>query len=402
MPLVFIHGVSTRITPGKEEAYYKRVRVRDDLFREFLFRQLVGNPAGVVIENPYWGRYAARFAWDHASLPRRGGESFGADDDEAAQIVAEALPFFPDQFQNSSLRGAASLSLESVVDTLWAVAGQNVDDAEAPFMATLARRSLEYAVENPEPQWLHDVETDAQLVEKLLTAVVKESATQTAMAGQPESFGLNSAFRRLQQAAADVGSAVLGGVMNPAVTALRPWLHRRISLFVGDVLWYLDERGVKGKEGPIIAEVSEAIAKASRTRSATDPLVIVGHSMGGNIAYDILTHFHPEFECDVLLTVGSQVGMFEELKRFRASDRGIPSPQRLLTPMPQNVQHWINVFDRADVLGFAVSRIFEGAHDYEFKTRTHPIAVHSKYFERPLFHKRLSARVMEAINGQGN
>ena len=57
--------------------------------------------------------------------------------------------------------------------------------------------------------------------------------------------------------------------------------------------------------------------------------MIVGHSLGGVITYNILTHFAPEIAVDVFVSVGSQVALFEEMTLYReaAMDyRQIPQP----------------------------------------------------------------------------
>jgi dienelactone hydrolase len=78
------------------------------------------------------------------------------------------------------------------------------------------------------------------------------------------------------------------------------------ALFVGDVFKYLQNSGKVGDEGPIVKIVSDAFRNADEIRRKTkEPLVILGHSMGGNIAYDILTHFPPDLQCDLFLTVGA-------------------------------------------------------------------------------------------------
>ena len=115
--------------------------------------------------------------------------------------------------------------------------------------------------------------------------------------------------------------------------------------------------------------------------------------MGGNIVYDVLSHFRPEIQCDLFLTVGSQVGFFEELKLFRSSDKTIPNPGQNRIPLIPNIKRWLNVFDPIDVFGYSTSRIFEGSQDFEFSTETSALSAHSMYFYRPSFHERLNVRL---------
>ena len=51
-----------------------------------------------------------------------------------------------------------------------------------------------------------------------------------------------------------------------------------------------------------------------------------------------------------------------------------------------NVEEWINVFDRNDLFGFAAERIFAGARDFEYSTGKGLLASHSSYFTMPSFY----------------
>ena len=144
--------------------------------------------------------------------------------------------------------------------------------------------------------------------------------------------------------------------------------------------------------GPIVTEVVSALRAAEkRTRPGDARLVAVGHSMGGIILYDVLTAFAPDLRIDALITVGSQVAVFEEMKLYLASDPARTGSGGLKVPKPANVGAWVNVFDRNDVLAFATSGVFDGAADFEFVTGKGVLGAHSSYFVRPSFHERLRA-----------
>ncbi len=209
---------------------------------------------------------------------------------------------------------------------------------------------------------------------------------------------ITSAAGCVSQAAGDEAKAAalaaLGSIADLVVRSGRSWADNRAGLFVGDVFVYLDQRGRLGEQAPLLQKVLAAFEAADAARTARDDkLIIVGHSMGGNIAYDILTHFRPELKCDLFLTVGSQVGFFEEMKLFRASDRTIPNSGQLLVPKPPNIARWLNVFDPLDVFGYTTSRIFADSHDYKFDTETNALGAHGMYFFRPHFHERLCEHI---------
>ena len=415
MPLVFVHGVNVR----KDAEYDASEKQRDGLFRRLAFAGIVPDPDKIGIENPYWGQYAARFAWNHASLPEEKAEQFGAGADVFEEIVGDISPDAGGAADHV-LVDIARESLVKAVDCLWAAAahtntGTDVSDA----LTATALKALRYAEAVPNPDWLQKATDDEKFVEELLDALDKwtppDAPTATGDAGAAEHFGgssvwdhmmqavskLQTAATNLKDAATDAASGVAAKVSGKfyrvAVGAVRPWAHQRFSLFLGDIFVYLDSRGDIGSEGAIVKEVGGAFRRAHKIKQETgDKLIIVAHSMGGNIAYDILSHFMTDVECDLLLTVGSQVGLFEELKRFRASDSKLPSGAQKLVPRRANIRHWINVYDPVDVLGYATGRIFEGSKDVVFPTGTNPLSAHSMYFYRPSFHERLRARLVEA------
>jgi hypothetical protein len=61
--------------------------------------------------------------------------------------------------------------------------------------------------------------------------------------------------------------------------------------------------------------------------------------------------------------------------------------------VPKNIKRWINVFDSADVLGYAAAGIFDRAQDYNFSSHVTAFTAHGMYFERPRFYERLRARI---------
>lgn len=397
MPLVFVHGVSVRA----DDEYSENQKIRDGYFRKFALDQIVADPAKAVIKNPYWGQYGATFAWDHACLPDQKYEQFGSGNNVFEAIIAEIAPDVSPSSSNQLLLAMTQQSLVRAVDCLWTASAFTEAQGEVETaLASLAWKALSYAEKNPKPSWLSQVKNDDQFVDKLLTEVeswdVPEKPVATSNQTEVESFGASDIWNHIKKTAFNIAHTAAGLVLNPAVRIVRPWAHHKASLFVGDIFVYLKTRGDVGSEGPIVKEVKAAFEQAAAARSsADDRLVIVAHSMGGNISYDILTHFLPDLTCDLFVTVGSQVGMFEELKLFCESRSDLPSATQKLLPRPTNVKRWLNVFDRADVLGYSTSRIFQNS-DYEFPTYGSPLSAHSMYFYRPSFHKRLQKRILEA------
>jgi hypothetical protein len=325
MPIVFVHGVNTR----RDAEYDRSEKLRDWYLRQAL-AGVVRDPSQVTILNPYWGRFGASMAWDNACLPLEQNEQFGGEAEEIFKILLAEIA--PDVIAppNQLLLTLAKKSLVRAVDGLWAAAASippdpGHDDAET--LTKLAWKAVAYARANGRPAWLAEVEGDDAFVERLVIEVEgwqPPSGEPVAPAArQVEAFGGTSVLNRLKRSAAsladaaagavnrttkavsnaasNLGNAAAGAVINPVVRKARPWAHKRVSLFIGDVFKYLSERTKKGPdgreiEGPIVGAVAGAIdqAHAARKPGVDDKLIIVAHSMGGNIAYDILTSFRSQ------------------------------------------------------------------------------------------------------------
>ena len=122
----------------------------------------------------------------------------------------------------------------------------------------------------------------------------------------------------------------------------------------------------------------------------------LGHSPGGVILYDVLTSVRKDVPVDALVTVGSQIALFEETKCLLASSEAYSKAKGNKVPRPPGCSRWINVFDHNDLLGFPASGVFEGVTDFHYTTGKGVLAAHSSYFVRPTFYHRLRLRMREA------
>lgn len=404
--------------------------IRNKYFTEIALRGVVPAPAEVTIKSPYWGDYGARMAWDNACLPLEENEQFGGEGEEIfGAIWSEMAPDViapPDKL----LLTLANKNLARAVDCLWAAAMYTPPEqgkTAGIVIGVLGRRALLYARANPKPAWMAKVTNDDELVEQLLTEFDDWSPPgedDTRVTAPPvskiDSFGAAEVWNRMKEATAKLGEAAkgvvtattkvvsdagsnlgksaAGAVINPLVRKARPGLHKRGSLFIGDVFQYLDQRRLPDG-GKIITEVAAAFDQANQARKIDydDLLIIVAHSMGGIISYDILTRVQPALVCDLFVTVGSQVGMFAELGLFPSItiDPNVPSAGRAKVPVPDNIKRWINVFDPADALAYAASRVFDRVEDYAFSSEVSALTAHSMYFARPQFYERLRARILK-------
>jgi hypothetical protein len=438
MPLVFVHGVNTRkivdddgIHADPNDPYYQAEWMRNCYFREIVLPAVVAGPGATKILSPYWGHLGASMAWGNACLPLEAGEAFGTDASEVySRILSEMAPDIlapPDQL----LLTLARKDLGRAVDALWAAAvfakpGAK-PKAEAEAVAEFGRHAVAYVQSQPDLAWLQTVNNDGQFVSQLLAKI--DARTPAASADPPadqpptaEAFGISDAWKRLKagaeglagrakavlsgttkvvrDASADLGQAAAGAVINPIVGRARPAIQQKASLFLGDVFRYLSQRDLAVDGGPIVRKITADLDAAVAAKAAgDDKLIVVAHSMGGNIMYDILSRYRPDITCDIFVTVGSQVGMFAELGLFPAIaiDQQIPdSPTRPKAAVTPKILRWINVFDTADVFSYKAAPIFDRAEDYNFSSHVSTLTAHSMYFERPLFYERLNARLRSA------
>jgi hypothetical protein len=389
MPLVFVHGVSVR----RDEDYDQLVAARNSLFRRFALKQLVADPMATKIFNPYWGDDGVKFAWNSASLPRRGGEAFGGEDELAYSFLADTPDIATPKLKDEWLLDTARRSgLTAAIDLLWSAAAYSGKQSTSDELAVTAKEAMEYVETNPSAEWLGEVANDEEFVGKLFNEVSKRRPNM-------EAFGGREILDRLREAADRVALSAGKATSSSVLAFGRRGLNKFLATFMGDIITYVNDRGSDKIPGPIVQTVSADLNAASLERKQTgEPLLVVAHSMGGNIVYDILSYFQPDLHVDVLVTVGSQVGLFEEMKMFRVRNIDIPDPKdstKGLMPKPPGLNHWLNVYDFNDVLSFGIEKIFEGSRDYPYSTGGGLILAHIRYFTRPSFHDHLGKRLAE-------
>jgi hypothetical protein len=221
--------------------------------------------------------------------------------------------------------------------------------------------------------------------------------------GWVESFGdrLGEVTGRVGSGAAYVASRALAEVRRPA--------NDLITLFLGDVFTYINNRGMEDRPGTIPVRVMGVLTAAiSRRLVPNEPLVVISHSMGGQIVYDLVTHFLPRMPADHAPRVdfwcaaASQVGLFEEMKLFLASKADYGAPPKPPVPYPdtQRLGGWWNAWDYNDFISYTVKGIIAGVDDEPYDSGMSVISAHGGYFEYPSFYHTL-ARKLQASKARG-
>mgnify|MGYP003639383093 CR=1 FL=1 len=401
MPIVFVHGVNNRKSPS----YHAQVAVT----RSFLQQRLDGAELngktlrGLTEPNkllfPYWGDLGTSFAWDMASLPRGPLQALGGVAEASLRAVAATLKDGSrSDLGQEPLITMAKQDFGLAVEVL---ASLMIEDTPAGKESEVARFVIviqNYAVTETVPTWLNNLATDEQFIEQLQLAVDEQSSIQAQGLGDMFNAVARAAWKLKECVKGLVGKAV-DATGDFASSKLLGWvrepLNENLGCFFGDVFHYFDGRGDKDNVGAIPARILQDIdAAAIDAEAGSEPLIIIGHSMGGVITFDLLSHYRPNLEVDLFVSVGSQVAHFEEIKLYHVSDKAIKPPAK--APKPNNIRHWINIFDTVDVFSYACKDVFDFNNmdvDAEYDTKTYVVKSHSEYFKQARFYDRLRVRI---------
>jgi hypothetical protein len=454
MPFLFIHGVNVR----DEKATINDAQVLAKALAQYVVQPLadakVGRFAAIQVAPkpmmfvPYWGDVGVRFRWNLASLPKvrltnvLGSEQIKPGDPmpgqaEALAAILEAAGTDPGG--SNLLLAAARYDLRGFLRVIFAptvYAGQPlVDDAQAGLSvsreplseespATTSPRSdpsRNADAVGPQGEVLllevldslaHDGEAgrivaaasdDRELLNGIQGLVLEEFRRSVdavtpltnaqRMGGGNIGAWFNGAKARVGEFFARARNAPKRALTAGALTFKRESWNDDLTRFTGDVFEYLNRRGDKTAPGPIVRRVVDEL-NAARSLSPTEPWFVVTHSMGGNIFYDMLTYYRSELDVEVWLSVGGQVGLFEEMKLFHASDNSVKAP-RTVPVSSTGVRCWLNVYDPVDPFAYLAEPVFgtSAVKDVEFSTGSGGKASHSAYFRQPSFFRKIASEL---------
>lgn len=380
MPMVFVHGVATRDTPQ----YRVAVAQRDALFK----RLVIGETQEVF--NPDWGDHAVSFAKGGWVPDPDAGEAFGLGTPVAAGTGSSIA---------ATVASRSKKDVDIGVDLAFAsLLARDVERGTPPSDEQLSafEAAVRYLEERADESAFTPAETDTQFAETL-----KAELQPLLPAAPAEAMGLGDVFSSIGDALKGVTDKVRNTGSDVVLRFVRKPLSNQIALFLGDIFVYLRWRetdGAKGTYNRIFEPIIEALSQANMVRRDGEKLIVVGHSLGAVILYDLLTdngalgelknRSGKALSVDALVFVGAQPGLFADMGLY---DRQPGADGRL--PQPDCVERWMNVYDVTDVLSFLAEPFFSGVKDYEFDNVSGALEAHSAYFQRPSFYKRLRARL---------
>lgn len=183
-----------------------------------------------------------------------------------------------------------------------------------------------------------------------------------------------------------------------------------------DLDFYYNESNVHANEIGLLAktQVRNELASALERHRKKD-ILLIAHSMGSIIAYDVLTQIVPDIKIHTFMTMGSPLGLPAIMKKiFKEQGKDFRKEKRVATP--ENIRHaWLNFSDLHDNIAFDYNlsddyrpnshgvgpRDFIVHNDYEYRGNKNPHksygylrtpemarAIHAFLSEKPAFRQR--------------
>lgn len=389
MPVVFVHGVATRQTPD----YVTQARQRDALFQRLVL------PAGAAAPfDPDWGSHAVTFDPNLAWIPEpKGAEAWGAGDAGGDLGLSRIASKKPEVAIDLAFQTGLSVRAEAAAKA----------DASEPAISAQDLAAFEAAVKYLEGGADKDAFDPKRSDNEFLTDLADElKAHSPPPADQREAMSIaGDALAWLGRGVKSLVDPVANASSDAILRVVRRPLSRQVALFLGDIFVYLRWRETAGAGSTvkrIFEPIADSLVAASKTRKPGDPLIVVGHSLGGVVLYDmfndpdtmasITQRIGSELVVDTWVTVGSQPALFADMGLY--SDVKKAADNRF--PCPKPVHNWFNVYDYTDVFSFSCEPLFDKVLDFNFNSVTSLLSAHSAYFQRPSFYSRLRARLKQA------
>jgi hypothetical protein len=288
---------------------------------------------------------------DGAAPPTtRGG---GVDDARKAIVIAAALDVAADSTGDVgvAVRGAASGPVVSAV----------IEDEWASLL------------------WLKYVD-DPQLLKQVGRLVGQAGGTTAGITRGPID-DITGVVKAALHGADDLVGTIIGRVGGVLHYALRSVLTPRFGKGMGDVFVYQRHRD------EIQAYVRDKLDDLGNDLGTERSRVsIIGHSLGGIIAFDMATRSDNPLYLDALITFGSQSSILHVLDPRGGAIAPYAPPSHVV--LPDTIRHWTNIWEPWDPLAFAATPVFAAADGATVADRwiphlsSTPLWSHSIYWEQ--------------------
>lgn len=424
MPILYVHGVSVRDESGWEQV--------ETLLRRYVAPEIASDPENVEIKYCFWGEHAAKLSWQGSSIPQTPAtmalHRSVARVKKGRERLAEFRTDFRSKLKNPSalfrgqqtsdnqgdglefkprLKRLKNLSKERLSNFCFETIQQS-KKFSAKDKALLAAAADDVA---------HSDEARAELA-KCKTVEEEMAFMESRVKRQVENLrhDLKDKFSHTNTWAQSVGSHLkegfTRGVASPSFAATRAMMQIKAPLgqfvtrFLGDVFTYIHRRGSAAHPGPIPKCLIDNLIACRENQKARggEPIIVLSHSMGGQIMYDIVTHFLPEMpeledvRIDFWCASASQVGFFEEMKLFLSSKSEFGAETSRLVPHPnrKHLGYWWNVWDHNDFVSYSAKGVVDEVDDEAYNTGMDIVGAHVGYLVLPSFYRKFAEKVRKA------
>lgn len=410
MPIIYMHGVNTR-----DPKHFEPIH---EYLQRIVAPAISKDPKSVSIVAADWYGACAPPKWGGISRPRtqllgQGAETMRIEALDAIleKVPRESAPASGAFTSGQAAPAAASARLEKISDgdladlIALAIPGPATETTQRARIGVAADRVARNPVIRQKLAAATSLDDQLRILADAVQHDVEQQSTLAAA-------GVADFLRDMKDR---IGEGISRTLSKPAVAAstlageLRPNLSDFVTRFLGDVLFYIDGRGSRAAPGRIPSVLIAALetAQINKDNRGGEPIVLLTHSMGGQIAYDVITAFLPtaksRIKVDFWCATASQVGFFEELNMFLASSNDYSKATGKPTPLDTtHLGHWWNVWDNNDIVSFTTEGIFaKGIDDKEFSTGMSLVAAHGGYLERPSFYRLFADKLEAVFPGKG-
>lgn len=357
--LVFVHGVATRSGPDLD---------RSEATISALFARTVFSGHAFKMHAPRWGDF----------VPRVQAEVYETDDVAETFSISGVVDEPGLGGAEASAGSAGQVKPAATLDAVFEAFVEAVEEEDRD----LTSEELDMFAKAVDA-----LESDAA-AGALIGSAASDDELAEILSAEGESYSIFSPIgKAIDAVTGRVRQAASGLLYSLVRDSVRP----AIGLFSGDVFAYLHDSRLRTS---IQKVVGDALREAHANKTAGEPLIVVGHSMGGVILTDMLSDLAAsglpsDLKVDCLFTVGSQPGLFQSVGALT----GTPATAGGKSPKPACVAAWVNVFDPLDPLAFRAAPVFHNVVDVKFDSATGVTSAHTTYFKRPQFYARMRRRL---------
>jgi hypothetical protein len=434
MPIIFVHGVATRTDDkGVYDSWWGEIK---RYLETYIAPEIGASPDRIV--DAYWGDLAIKFAWDGASRPLSPLLGKGPPSDPTAMEQVIAIASQPGPVRDAPASPSAP-SPTNVLVPAGPAAGPSTEPSAPIRLQDLAREQLSDLAVTVLQDLIKEPDRRASAV-LAADAVAHDPATLGALAACPDRPAELELFKNLiaaryaeferSRTATTPGLVPMGGgggwwqefkdrvgeatervggvpgfVLARTLAEFRRPANDLVTMFVGDVFQYLKARLEPDKRpGPIPLRVLGKLKEARDQAPVEEPVVVLSHSMGGQIIYDLVTYFLPRalavdrIRIDFWCATASQVGLFEEMKMFLASSKNYSAKQGNLTPYPSlsHLGGWWNVWDPNDFISYTAKPIIAEVDDESYNSGMSVLGAHGGYLQYASFYRKFAKKLKGA------